>query len=239
MNVPCLSRRSLLRSGINLGIVSVVAPLARLFPEASIAAGREARKSTAATIANLPEDLVLRVIEGRRADRLVAQTLADEDVQALLNVLPAYRPVTDEARVQSGMWQGRRHQAIGISIPLVSDNGGEAAILHIVTDGVPSSVLVEFPNPADRAIHHIYVASAGRAADTEPTITVPAATSCNTDCFLRCLPLYGCSGLALTLCAAALLTCPFFFPTCFMAWACTLYCGGAFAQCSCWCRCTC
>jgi hypothetical protein len=222
---------------VTIGFASLAAPLAQLFPEANIVAGKEG-PGTAAAILKKPDDLLLRVIEGKQASNLISDVLSHEDVRTLLGVLPAYSPVIGEARVQSGAWQRGRHRAVGVSIPLIDAMAGEAALLYVETDGVPSSVLVEFPNPADRTNARIHVASGGRVTDVD-TLAAAATTACTVDCLLRCLPLYGCSGLALTLCTAALLTCPFFFPTCFAAWGCTLYCGGAFAQCNCWCHCTC
>lgn len=231
-----LSRRDFLNIMSQLGIVTVFGKLARFFPEFGWVKG----VTQAKTLLNIPKDLVLEPIRKQKASRLISEALENEDARMLQRALPSFKPIIGEARVTSAVWSKGDQQAIVVGIPFRSAQGTEAALTYINTKGMPQSVMVEFTDQTDLSKGKIYYIDGDQVTvvDANPEgifSKTSSGASCTTSCLIQCLPLWGCSGLALTLCIAAILSCPFFIGSCVAAWACTLYCGGAFSYCWCWC----
>lgn len=240
MNKNTMSRRGFLKGMVKTTAAAVLANVIKFVPEAQGVMAKGGARANA--FLQKPEDLVLKAIEGQEAAQVVSQILEDKDVRTLRRALSSFEPVMTEARVASAVWSNGAQQAIIVGVPFTNDHGAEAALLHVITNGVPETVMVEFLDKTDKTKAKIYTISGEQvnAVDASPRkLTLENATTtsaaCTTDCLIQCLSLWGCSGLALTLCTVFILTCPFFIGSCVAAWTCTLYCGGAFSYCWCWC----
>jgi len=231
-----LSRRSLLSRGAALGLSTVLGGILGLFPEANQAVASGRRRLPG--FLNTPDDLVLGVVEGPRRNTLIQGALQDLEARQLLLAVPDLQAVLTEARVTEATWRRGTEEALIVAVPLSGTGAARAALFHSLSGGRTSSWLVEFPDASDLTVAKVYSIEAGavRAINGNGRIVI-ASNTCTTDCIIRVLGLYGCSGLAGVLCAAAILGCGVLFNplSCIGAVACTLYCGGAFAKSTCYC----
>jgi hypothetical protein len=238
MDTKLLSRRSLLRGVAALGLTPIVGQLANLFPEAGVVLAN--RQAPLPTFLQAPRDLIVSNIEGKKASTLLAEALRDGDVVQLRQTLPDFRPELSEARVASATWQRGAHSATVVAVPFTNDDGAHAALFYARTDGTPSSLMVEFPNPSQLTQAIIYSVANGHVTRVDAADRISqlgaTTTSCTVNCIINCLPGWGCTGLALSLCAGSLLMCGMLiFPSCIGAVICTFWCGYAFSQCTCRC----
>lgn len=187
----------------------------------------------------LPDDLVVEPIKGEKASNIIASVMEKADGLALRGALPSFHPVPNEARVTSAVWAEGTQQAIIVAIHFTNHHGEGAILQQITLNGTVESItMVRIPDNLDTTKAKIYkivnkqvdVINLGAMSSGFANAT---STSCTRDLMISCLQQYGCSGWTLVACITALLTCPFTLWGCVAAYACTLYCGGAWSNC--WC----
>ncbi len=238
-----VSRRGFLKGMFHAAGFAVFAKMSPLVPEAS--AFFTSRRNNP-----LPEDTQVDELTGEEAQELIDRGLNYNESARLQAYLATFAIQMNEARALTASWadeRGRQHSGQVVTIPLESDTGDNACLFYSEIDGQIQSVLTKIVTDG-QAIEgaDIYYVASGRVQtrrrrlnsgeDTEgfngsvnqPTMNhVP----CTQDCLLSCLQQYGCTGFAFTVCATAILSCPFFLASCIVTFACTIYCGSAFSIC--------
>ena len=241
MDAKNFSRRSFLRILSRAGSAVVVGKIMRFFPEIETVWAKG--ETLANSYLQIPDDIVLKAVRGEEALEQIHLALKNDNARHLHRSLPSFKPDIKQSRVTSATWSSGAQQALIVEVPFTNPHEFEAVLLYVVTNGVPQTVIVEFVDPLDKTRAKVYTLSSKEVSVEEASPRILAidssasvtATSCTTSCIINCLPTYGCSGMALTLCAASLLSCPFFLGSCIAAAVCTLYCGVAFSKCVCKC----
>lgn len=234
------SRRQFLQMASGLGIVPLVGKLQKFFPEADTAFANNDEKIRA--ILQIPNDLEMKIIEGKQAEMMISQALAYKDAKKLQKSLKSFAPVVDEAHVTEMSWENGMQNVTVISIPFMNPEGDTAVLQCVIKDEVAEINMAEFLNQDDLSKAKIHTVKNGKIAGFDADLAttsvgrqlVTESSTCTAQILIQCLGLWGCSGLALTTCATALLLCPFTIWSCIAVYTCTLYCGGAWSQCYCW-----
>jgi hypothetical protein len=238
VNMHNWQRRKFLRKMSSLSLVPLLGGLQKFFPEINTVWAKSDAKMKA--FLNIPEDLVMKAFEAEKASQVSLETLGKKESKTLLSGLVSFEPVIKEAHVTSLSWANGDQNALVVSIPLMNPQKRVATLISVTKDGVSEINLVEFledQNWTKAKIHTIKegkVSSIDASAQATLSGASAAADTCTADILIQCLGLWGCSGLALSTCAAALILCPFTIFSCVAVYTCTLYCGGAWSYCFCW-----
>jgi hypothetical protein len=234
-----VSRREFLSMVSGLGIATAIGKLLKFFPEVDSALAQGGTPIN--PLLQAPKDLVLKPIQGQAASQVISQALKSKDVRALREKLPAFQPALGESKVTSAVWSKGTQKATVVAIPFTNPQKAEAVLQYITVNGVTQSIMVEFTDPSNLTKARMYSVANQQVNFVDSTsnvqpggLSTASGSNCNKNKMIACLQAWGCSGLALTLCIAAFISCPFFIGSCIAAWACTLYCGGAFSKCWCW-----
>lgn len=238
-----ITRRGFLKGFFHAAGFAVFAKISPLVPEAS--AFFTSRRNNP-----LPENTQVDELTGEDAQELIDRALNDNDSARLQAHLATFAIQLSDARALTASWvdeRGRQHNGQVATIPLENDEGDTACLFYSEIDGQIQSILtVIVTNGREIEGADIYHIAGGRIQTTRRRMNSSEGTQvtkssmvqptmnhvpCTQDCLLSCLQQFGCTGFAFTLCAAAILSCPFFLATCIAAFACTLYCGGAFSIC--------
>lgn len=240
MNKKSFSRRDFVRVMSGIGVVGISEKLLKFFPEVKPVLAKGG-SSTGTSLPSLPDDLVVEPIKGEKASNIISSVMEKADGLALRRALPSFHPVPNEARVTSAVWAEGTQKAIIVAIHFTNHHGEGAILQQVTLNGTLKSItMVRIPDNLDTTKARIYkivnkqvdVINIGATPSGVANVT-STSTSCTRDLMISCLQQYGCSGWTLTACIASLLTCPWTLWGCVAAYACTLYCGGAWSNC--WC----
>lgn len=239
-----ISRRGFLKGIFHGAGFAIFAKISPLVPEASAFFSSSRQNNP------LPENAEVNELTGAEAQELIDRALNYNDSNRLRRHLADFTAQADDARALTASWEderGRQHEGQVATIPLENGDVANACLFYSEIDGQTQSILTVIVTDGQaiegadiyyiangrirtrrRRLHSNESAQAFKSNKAQPTMNhVP----CTQDCLLSCLQQFGCTGFAFTLCAAAILSCPFFIATCIAAYACTLYCGGAFSIC--------
>lgn len=234
------SRRKFLQIFSGLSVVPIMGNLQKFFPETNATFLRSDAKVRA--VLQIPDDLVMESLDEEKAAKIISQVLEYKDAHILLKSQASFEPVTKEAHVTTMSWANGTLNATVISIPLRDPQNNIATLQCVTKDGVAEINMVEFLDQKDWTKAKIHTIKNGDISifDANPSSTIAGgpvetqASACTAQTLIQCLGLWGCSGLALATCAAALILCPFTIWSCIAVYTCTLYCGGAWSYCFCW-----
>ena len=240
MNKNNWSRRKFLHMVSGLSIVPFIGKLQKFFPETDTAFTKSDAKVRA--ILQIPDDLVMQVIDGEKAAMMISQALEYNDARILEKSLTSFQPIIKEAHITSLSWANGTQNATVISVPFSDPQNNIATLQCVTKDGAAEINMVEFLDQKDWTKAKIHTIKNGEIStfDANPGSTIAGASvssldsTCTPEILIQCLGLWGCSGLALATCAAALILCPFTIWSCVAVYVCTLYCGGAWSYCFCW-----
>ncbi len=235
MSPKDLSRRNFFVGMIKATFASTLAPLFALVPEA------KAVLANGGPIGRVPKDTRIdRLTRAATEDAVAVALSATISKQLFAKLIANYAVDTSNSIAFNATWVDKLRGPTVVPVavlPFKDGQGGEAYLFYSPMDGGTQSVLVELKaNRKSLTEAEVYQISNGTIAINRVALTRhgnPETMThlCNQDCMIQCLQLYGCSGLGLTLCIVAILACPFSIISCLGAWACTLYCGGAFSIC--------
>ncbi len=227
-----ISRRNFLSGMFKTVTAGMLASILRFVPEAQGVLAAEGR---------LPKDTRVDRLTGVAAADAIAAALNARISKRLLSKLNAnFAADTSNGMAVSASWSntsGESYVMPVVVLPFKDGKGGEAYLFYSPIDEGAQSIMVDLKANRKALIEaKIYQVINGAITVNPVSSTAkgspqPATHLCNQDCMIQCLQLYGCSGLSLTLCIAAIIACPFSIISCIGAWACTLYCGGAFSIC--------
>jgi hypothetical protein len=240
MNKKNVSRRQFLHMLSGIGVTPFIAKLSKFFPETNSSLAKRDAKVRA--LLELPEDLEMQAIEGDQAAAIISQVLEYGDTVKLLKSFKPYKPALDGAHVTAISWEYGAKKATVVSIPFTHAKTGVAVLQCVLKDEAAEIFMVKFQDQENLSVAKVYTVKNGEAAvfDADLATTpvggpaVIAEGTCTAQILIQCLGLWGCSGLALTTCAAALILCPFTIWSCIAVYTCALYCGGAWSYCFCW-----
>jgi len=240
MNKNKFSRRKFLQVFAGFSIVPVLDKLHKFFPE--INQIYTERDATVRAILDVPDDIVMEVIKGKKASEMISQVLQSHDAHLLTSKLRTYHPVMKESRVTSLSWADGSQNAVVISIPFTDPDKNLAVLQYTKNDSNTQTSMVKFLNKKDLTKARLYTVENGEVLSFSGSLeannlglaATTQSSTCTASILIQCLGLWGCSGYGLAVCAAALILCPFTIVSCFAVYTCVLYCGGAWSYCFCW-----
>lgn len=244
-----VSRRGFTKGIIQTAGMAVLAKIFNVLPEVKIAFAGAKRGSH-----YLPENAKANGLTGDEARKVIKQALSYDTSRQLQASLHDFSPQTDDAWAITVFWTdeaGKYHKGPAAAVPFKDEAGNLASLFFSAIDGDAQSAIAVLTRDGEHiAGVDVYQVKNGAvevdrvdASQVDLTrvdvghragkhaVRPLRSSGCTWDRMYDCLRMFGCSGLAAALCAASFFACVIAPPACVAAFACALYCGGAFALC--------
>ena len=232
MNKRQISRRGFLDRIAKITSAAVLAKFLKFIPEASTVFANTGGSKNGYP----PKDANIQQLSGDEAQKIIEYSINNKTSQQLQNFLSDFSPQLDNAFVISVSWtdEETKENLEGPAAAITLKNGSdvEAYLYFSSINGDDQFALVKplINNQKFEAVD-VYTVQDNAIGTQRVDVSQTRSDLCTVDCMVQCLQLYGCSGYAITVCMASIIACVAAPPACIVAYACTLYCGGAFSIC--------